>query len=251
MKLRQQTSIEEIPSEKVAPIQRRLKLRSYRSENITSAIERFKAGEFSSIRKAAKECGVAYQTLRDRIAKGDSLNLLTKREVIVRVSKIAQLCAAKVPGASHANITRTLSQMWWLLFTKRHPELHIGEVSPIDAGRATVEPNAVQDYFQLLRKRLTDLGLDQKPENIWNVDESGFTMHENNQLYVVERSAKHNYVVPSASRDHYTVVEFVNADGQKLAPFTIFKGGLPHTAYHLMGPADAAYGAQLGIKLLN
>uniref|UniRef100_A0A914XJP0 Uncharacterized protein n=1 Tax=Plectus sambesii TaxID=2011161 RepID=A0A914XJP0_9BILA len=66
-------------------------------------------------------------------------------------------------------------------------------------------------------------------------------MHENNQLYVVERSAKHNHVVPNASRDHYTVVEFVNADGQKLAPFTIFKGGLPHRAYHLVRPADAAY----------
>uniref|UniRef100_A0A914VY05 Uncharacterized protein n=1 Tax=Plectus sambesii TaxID=2011161 RepID=A0A914VY05_9BILA len=67
-------------------------------------------------------------------------------------------------------------------------------------------------------------------------------MNENNQLYVVERGAKHNPVVPSANRDHYTVVECVSADGQKLAPFTIFKGGLPHMAYHLVGPANAAYG---------
>uniref|UniRef100_A0A914XLC8 Uncharacterized protein n=1 Tax=Plectus sambesii TaxID=2011161 RepID=A0A914XLC8_9BILA len=70
---------------------------------------------------------------------------LTKREVIMRASKIAQLRAAEVPGASHANMTRTLSQMWWLLFTKRHPKLRIGEASQIFASCTTVKPTAVRN----------------------------------------------------------------------------------------------------------
>uniref|UniRef100_A0A914VYG0 HTH CENPB-type domain-containing protein n=1 Tax=Plectus sambesii TaxID=2011161 RepID=A0A914VYG0_9BILA len=179
MNLTQRTSIEEIPVEMVAPIQRRLKLRSYRSENMTNAIERFKAGEFSSIRKVAKECGVALETLRERIVKGDAIKTwwrhalshddetdlvsylqwcarvaqpLTKREVIVRASKIFQLRAAEVPGASQANLTRILSQKWWRMFARRHPELRIGKASLINAGCATVEPTAICNYFQLLQQ---------------------------------------------------------------------------------------------------
>lgn len=69
------SSIESIPTEKVAQRQRRIIRLPYNAEALENAVVAYKEGESSSIRQAAKEHGVAYQTLRDRIVKGDALNV--------------------------------------------------------------------------------------------------------------------------------------------------------------------------------
>uniref|UniRef100_A0A914V3I2 DDE-1 domain-containing protein n=1 Tax=Plectus sambesii TaxID=2011161 RepID=A0A914V3I2_9BILA len=129
---------------------------------------------------------------------------LTKREVIVRASKIFQLRAVEVPGASQANLTRMLSRKWWTSFSKRHPELRVG--SQPDRHRPR-HSKADRRSGLLSASAITTDRLGARPKAGEHLERGR-----------------------------------VRADGQKLAPFTVFKGGLPHTAYHLVGPADAAYG---------
>ena len=67
---------------------------------------------------------------------------------------------------------------WWRLFIKRHPEVFKRKPQTLQMVRAKAATSDIVDhwFFQCLKPVLDDLQLHEKPQCIFNVDESGFPL---------------------------------------------------------------------------
>lgn len=76
------------------------------------------------------------------------------------------------------NIETGPSEKWFRNFLKRHPELNERNPEKQDRARSRMANTTVMDqYFQLLQKEVTRLGLEGHPERIFNCDETGIYVH--------------------------------------------------------------------------
>lgn len=65
---------------------------------------------------------------------------------------------------------------WWLLFSKRH-NLSIKKPQMVENSRKkTLDPFIIYNYFNLLWKTMVDLKIDDRPDRIWNLDETSFCL---------------------------------------------------------------------------
>ena len=67
---------------------------------------------------------------------------------------------------------------WWRKFKKRHQaEITLRKPDKLDRGRSRMaNVNVMKQHFELLGKTLKDLKLMDKPDRIFNCDESGIAM---------------------------------------------------------------------------
>jgi hypothetical protein len=101
----------------------------------------------------------------------------------------------------------------------------------------------MDQYFKLLGKTVHDLGLDNKPAQIFNYDESGFSGREKNRTKVFARKGSHSYQQKCLINSHITAHMTIAGDGRVLPTFVIFKGGLPHQNYKDGIPGSWLYGS--------
>uniref|UniRef100_A0A8W8LM17 DDE-1 domain-containing protein n=1 Tax=Magallana gigas TaxID=29159 RepID=A0A8W8LM17_MAGGI len=83
-------------------------------------------------------------------------------------------------------------------------------------------------YFNLLNKTVEDLGLKDKPSQIFNCDESGFSGKEKCRKKVLVGKGTHAYQQSNLGHSHCTAHVCVAADDRVLPTCIIFEGGLPH-----------------------
>ena len=82
----------------------------------------------------------------------------------------------------------------------------------------------VSDYFVKLNSTLDDLQLADKPDNIWNCDETGFQFQHKPTMVCARKGSK---VVPgrtAQSRESVSVLVCGNAAGVKMPPMIVVKG---------------------------
>lgn len=133
-----------------------------------------------------------------------------------------------------------LGETWWINFRERNNYRLTPDI--IDRGRATcVKKGPIEDYFSLLTATLEEHGLKEKPRQIYNCDETGFQLDSARRQVTVPRGAKHADRQAQGTRDHITVLACVNAAGEDVPPFIIFKGGYPGGAYKKEGVPNALY----------
>ncbi|XP_032390430.1 uncharacterized serine-rich protein C215.13 [Etheostoma spectabile] len=84
--------------------------------------------------------------------------------------------------------------------------------------------------------------LREKPRQIYNCDETGFQLDSNRRNVIVPRGAKHAYRQAQGTREHITVLACLNAAGEDIPPFIIYKGGYPGGPYNKVGVPNALYG---------
>lgn len=77
----------------------------------------------------------------------------------------------------------------------------------------------VNDFFDRLEKEIEDVS----PDNIYNMDESGFHDDPGKKL-LFRRSTRHPEQVKNSSKSCFTIVFSGNATGDIIPPFFIFKG---------------------------
>ena len=65
---------------------------------------------------------------------------------------------------------------WYRHFLKRNPQVKLRSARPLDKKRAKISPTDLDDWFQQFSKFIAELGLINRPEQIWNCDESGFDL---------------------------------------------------------------------------
>ena len=99
----------------------------------------------------------------------------------------------------------------------------------------------VERHFKTLKRVLEENDLLDKPDKIFNTDESGIKMDSRQGKVMVFRGSKHAHSQPKGLSDHITVNCAVSAAGAVLPPMIIFEKLFPSTAYVTQGPINTLY----------
>ena len=104
--------------------------------------------------------------------------------------------------------------------------LSLKEATKLCAPRynATKNPFIVYHYYDSLESIIRDLKLENRPDLIWNTDESGLP-HEPKKCRIVSlKGQKTLQVTPGSDRENTTVLATCSAAGKALPPLIIFSG---------------------------
>ena len=117
----------------------------------------------------------------------------------------------------------TLSYSWWDSFRKRHPDLSLRKAEVLSHPRyVCCTSDTINRYFDLLEEALDNNGLRHLPCQIFNCDESGFSLDPPAPNVIVPRGTKHPYNVSSGDKSQITALVCSNAGGYVIPPFIIF-----------------------------
>ena len=143
--------------------------------------------------------------------------------------------AARVTNASNNTPLRSptgrINRKWLLHFQKRHPEIGGMYAQQLEHARkegATFENG--RRWFDAVEAMLE--GYSYRPEDIWNMDESGFGIGDEQAFKVlVYLDSTQMHRVVGGKQEWVTDIECINAAGEALAPLIIFKGTTMNTRW--------------------
>ena len=221
---------------------------------IQKAITAFKNNEFHSIYAAAQHFKVSRTTLTRRLAGGvshaiahhNALNL-TNAEESTLIRWILRYTIAGTPLthtllrdlAEHLRIERVrfasrsssssiqlepLGSNWVYRFIKRHSQINTMYARQLEHARyegATYE--RVERWFIAIKAKFEEHDYDLS--NVWNMDESGFGIGEQQAMKVlIHLDHSNRQKIVGGKQEWVTDIECINAAGESLAPLLIFKG---------------------------
>jgi hypothetical protein len=221
---------------------------------ISKALYALKNKDFTSVWAAAQLFEVGHTTLSRRLRGSVShprskemTQILTNAEEDILVQWIKQctkgglhitgpmllelalhLRAARVMNASHNTPLQSpigwINRKWLLRFQKQHPEIGGTYARQLEHARkegATYE-NA-RRWFDIVEAMQE--GYSYRPDDIWNMDKSGFGIGEEQafKVLVFLDSTQKHWVV-GGKQEWVTDIECISAAGKALAPLIIFKG---------------------------
>lgn len=119
----------------------------------------------------------------------------------------------------HVNVTAS----WWHSFQKRHPGLALREPETLTHSRIKgASVPILEIYFDLLELTLEKGELQDKPCQIYNLDESGFPLSPSPPKVICKKGNKHPSAIASSQRSQVTVLTCCNAAGYSIPPLVIF-----------------------------
>nr|CAH7745020.1 unnamed protein product [Callosobruchus chinensis] len=124
---------------------------------------------------------------------------------------------------------------WGKLFISRHPNLKQKVAHDISRSRAKVDETKINSFFDNLERELEGV----PPENIYNVDETGYHDVSNRKKLLFRRKCKHPDIIRNATKSCYTVVYCDNAAGEILPPYFIFKAKQKWSDWLVGAPAGS------------
>jgi hypothetical protein len=127
---------------------------------------------------------------------------------------------------------------WYYAFMARNAAvLETRKEVPLEASRAKVTPHAVDLWFEEFAAFLSSKHLLDKPQRIWNADESGFSMGSKPGSVIGPNRASNPEPIPhlsgGATKQRLTVMYCGSAEGQMMPPFFVYPQPVP-TAYNPM-----------------
>jgi len=222
--------------------------------SIQSAVEAFKNGEFKSVWATAKAFNVSETTLRARIngrvtevEDNESRQLLSNAEetmlakrctyltktgfpprkttIIEMATEIQQRRVRKINDEEGMELVRypPIGKDWIRRFLNRHPELRVKRPRRIDASRVKeVTHENVIEWIRTVGEVMRDYKI--KPENVYNMDETGFSIGSIQAAHVViDDTIKAQFQAQPGRQEWVTVLECICGDGSAVAPLVIFK----------------------------
>lgn len=201
-----------------------------------------------SLRKAAEKFNVHKSTLHDRVTKRVTIDAKPGRKPVLsneiekRIIKNVTESAEKGFGISRKQLLHraavlckrnkitgfknfTPSKHWWEGLKKRHPEVALRKPEKLGTVRARMLNGCVVDkYFADLSKIVVNLNLQEKPENIWNCDETGKQLEHTPVNVIARRGSKSVVGRTGNDRSNITIMACVNATGDSMPPMLIVKG---------------------------
>ena len=124
--------------------------------------------------------------------------------------------------------TKKAGKDWWLGFRANNPDLAVRIAENVSASRAEAfNFERVSSFFDQCRIIFDELDVHFYPQNVYNCDETGLTTVTTTSTKVVTRKGAKNVVrIQAAERGTLTTfLPCVNACGDILPPFLIFKNG--------------------------
>ena len=142
------------------------------------------------------------------------------------------------------NIKTKVSNGWWESFLKRHLSLTLRTAVPLTLARAiATDQSMIECYFDKLEETLQVNGIFDKANNIFNCDETGFSLAPNAPKVVCTKGSKVVSHITGNTKSQITVLACTSAAGYTLPPFVIFDrktlnprltiGEVPGTLYGL------------------
>jgi len=117
------------------------------------------------------------------------------------------------------------SKRWWRAMKNRHEQLKLRQPEGTAAVRhQCMDMYKVSRYFEAVKKTLDDCSLQYKPENIWNMDETGVQFDYKPGKVVAAKGVKYLHSRTSGNRETITIICAINAAGKSLPPHLIVKG---------------------------
>jgi DDE superfamily endonuclease/Tc5 transposase DNA-binding domain len=214
------------------------------------AITAYSRREFTSIRATAAAFKVSRSTLQRRIdgtstprTAHESQQLLSKTQEDLVVQWVLD-CERVGYSITHAQLGQfarllasstggppSIGHNWTHRFIQRHPNLRTKIGKKIDHLRFdNTAPALLQDWFNRLQIVLRENKI--KPENIYNVDETGIALgvcHSSTIIGSTQTSV--SLLKRAENREWVTIIETISATGRKLRPVVIFKGKLVQTSW--------------------
>ena len=138
-----------------------------------------------------------------------------------------------------------ISNGWFRRFLERNPILTLRKGDSTCTARMSAMENkeAIENYFEVLKDVLDEHGLNDRPSQLYNVDESGMPLDHRPPRIVVKKGQRKVRYRTSGNKSQVTVVGCVNAAGSAMPPFVIFdakslnmewaKGEVPGSTYGL------------------
>lgn len=178
--------------------------RDYETADLVNAAKRVRNDKIT-IYKATKLYGVPYNTLKKFINDNEDLDhahivkmgrpfalssdielrifnfIIEMQELgfgmtVLQIRKLAYDLAETVNRQHFLNPDKKIASKWWWSNFKERYNLCLREPENLSAYRASMaNPVIIQDYFQKLDSLLTKLEIKDKPNRIWNVDETGLS----------------------------------------------------------------------------
>lgn len=195
-----------------------------------------------AIRRASKLYGIPRSTIQDRLngatsrsnANKSNRRLSRAQEARIKDCVLAQDALRLSP--THLQVrkfaerallvtgdTQPLGKRWIDGFIRHNPEIKFLRVKSIESSRingATTE--RIQEFFKLLALLIIQAI---KPEDRWNMDETGMMEGLGTNGLVLGSSEKTMTIKKHpGSRSWTTIVECISATGVALTPLVIFKG---------------------------
>jgi len=235
--------------------------KQWSEEQMQKAVEAVITSKFS-VRRAAMQFNVPKSTLGDRISgrvqpgsvSGPTkyLTCAEENDISRFLSRCCQIGYARSKVEVLALVQRildskgmkvTLSHGWWDSFRKRHPEFVLRVPAPVSQARSKAsDPDVFMRYFDLLEETIKENGLDGKPGQIFNMDESAMPLDPKSPKLVFEKG-HYASSVTSGDKTQITIVACVGATGFCMPPMVIWDrqslspeltiGEVPGTIYGL------------------
>lgn len=229
----------------------RARVVSWTTEQLQSAFHELDKKELG-INEISRQFGIPSRTLRRRYAIKNQTKLTLGKHPVLGfehekrlVAHILKLSDAGFPPDRRAirtlayqfaeklqiqhnfdNENQMAGNEWFKSFIERNPELSIRQAEGLSVARAKgLSREEVNNFHELLTKVLADNDLLDKPERIYNMDESGVQLNNKPGKVVAKKGAKVVNSVTSAEKgETMTIVACCNAIGNFLPPVVIIKG---------------------------
>ena len=102
---------------------------------------------------------------------------------------------------------------------------------PKPRQNATKNPFIISHRFDILEETIENLGLKERPDLIWNLDESGVP-HELKKCKTVSfKGQPRPQIITGSDRDNTTILAVVSGSGETLPPLIIFQGKQIQTSW--------------------
>ncbi|KAG6945716.1 hypothetical protein JG688_00016424 [Phytophthora aleatoria] len=109
----------------------------------------------------------------------------------------------------------------------KHPQISIRHAQLLDVKRAEGSPlDAVARYFNNLKSVLKKLNLTDKPECIWNCDETGICPQGHGGVRVICPEGLRANVQRSSDRENTSIMACISASGERMQPWTYSRASL-------------------------
>jgi hypothetical protein len=114
---------------------------------------------------------------------------------------------------------------WFAGFMKRNYDIALRKPQDSKARAQGMNKKAVEDYFVPYQNLCTELHIHEKPQLIFNMEETGFPFNNIPPKIVATKGAREVVKFTNVDRDeNVTAVACCSASGVFIPPFVIFKG---------------------------
>ena len=216
-----------------------------------------------AVRRVALNYGIPKSTLHDRIsgkvtlgAKSGPPSYLSAEEEDELVSFLNGCSSIGYARSKKQTITLVqrvveskglnvkVSDGWWKSFMKRHGTLTLRAAEPLSYARAVCsQPEILNHYYDLLQQTLIEHDLTDKPNQIFNLDESGMPLDPCPPKVITQKGIKHSASITTGDKAQITTLACCSAAGYVLPPLVVFDrkklksemtvGEVPGTMYGL------------------